>query len=120
MNVSLKRVAITLVTMLSFMTASAQTYITTSTQTGQTQAKSSRVRFMEKPERVWPFEAELFYGRGTGFNITASAPTAVAHLDLSCVATLRTLAGMWARFYVMTLQAMTSPDMYPLPILITV
>ncbi len=67
MNVSFKRIAITLVAMLSFLTASAQTDITTSTQTGQTQAKSSRVRFMEKPERVWPFEAELFYGLGTGF-----------------------------------------------------
>lgn len=59
MNVSLKRVAITLVAILSFLMASAQTE--------QTQTASNRVRFMEKPERVWPFEAEIFYGLGTGF-----------------------------------------------------
>lgn len=59
MNASLKRVAITLVAILSFLTASAQTE--------QTQPESNRVRFMEKPERVWPFEAEIFFGLGTGF-----------------------------------------------------
>ena len=59
MNASLKRVAITLVAILSFLMASAQTE--------QTQTASNRVRFMEKPERVWPFEAEIFYGLGTGF-----------------------------------------------------
>lgn len=60
MNVSFKRCTLTLLAMLPFLTASAQTE--------QTQTESNRVRFMEKPERVWPFEAELFYGRGTGFN----------------------------------------------------
>lgn len=59
MNVSFKRIAIMAVAMLSFMTAFAQTE--------QTQTESNRVRFMEKPERVWPFEAEIFYGIGTGF-----------------------------------------------------
>lgn len=64
MNASLKRVAITLVAILSFLTVFAQTE---QTQTAPTQTESNRVRFMEKPERVWPFEAEIFYGLGTGF-----------------------------------------------------
>lgn len=59
MNVSFKRCTLTLLAMLSFLTASAQTE--------QPQTESNRVRFMEKPERVWPFEAEIFYGLGTGF-----------------------------------------------------
>lgn len=53
-NVSYKHYALTLLVMMSFLTASAQT-------------ESNCVRFMEKPERVWPFEAEIFYGLGTGF-----------------------------------------------------
>ncbi len=64
MNASLKRVAITLVAILSFLTVFAQTE---QTQTAPTQPESNRFRFMEKPERVWPFEAEIFFGLGTGF-----------------------------------------------------
>ena len=107
MNASLKRVAITLVAILSFLMASAQTE--------QTQTATNRVRKgfgLSRPR--------YSTDSGRDSSIMEPMPMAVAHLDLSCVATLRTLAGMWARFYVMTLQAMTSPDMYPLPILITV
>ena len=59
MNVSFKRYTLTLLAVMSFLTASAQT--------DQPQTVSNRVRFMEKPERVWPFEAEIFFGLGTGF-----------------------------------------------------
>lgn len=79
MNVSFKRYAPTLLAVMSFLTASAQT---DPNATEQTQTQTNRVRFMEEPERVWPFEAEMFFGIGTGFKYHGAYADGAAALGL--------------------------------------